>query len=208
MGLKSISFLGGGYEDILLYLTYCIKELGIKVLIRDRTTERILYSYVPKIPGINPEDEILDISCAHYTSGEKNGEYDVIIDLFGYEGLPLKDTYLIVVTDEQRRHEEALTGSDLKAGDVLIIRNYTGVIKKQYDNFIKRVGFGEIYALPFSERDLRTGYLTQYQKKKGFGGVSNELEEVIKQLFTGIAAEYPLKEIKRAFKKGKRGTNK
>ena len=113
-----------------------------------------------------------------------------------------------MVTDEQRRHEEALTGSDLKAGDVLIIRNYTGVIKKQYDNFIKRVGFGEIYALPFSERDLRTGYLTQYQKKKGFGGVSNELEEVIKQLFTGIAAEYPLKEIKRAFKKGKRGTNK
>ena len=208
MGLKSISFLGGGYEDIVLYLSYCLKQLGVSILIKDKTGERVLCSYIPEIKGIDPENEVLDIGCAHYTSGPVTGEYDIVFELLDYKGKPEKETFLIIVTDEHRRHEEALLNSGIEKGDVLIIRNYRGAIKRQYDELVKRMGFGEIYAIPFSEKDLRAEYLMQYQRKKGFGGLSNELEEVIKQVFFSIVSDYPVKEIKNAFKKGKRGSKK
>ncbi len=207
MGLntKTISFIGTGYEDIVIYLLTVLGELSVRTLVCDRSEKHVIYTYLPHIKGIDPEEEILDAGFAHYTYEKRTGEYDIVINLNDFEGETDTGSTVIVVTDEHKRHFEALENSTIKSGDVLIIRNYTGAVKGLYDEMIENIGFKEIFALTVSERDLKTEYLMGWGKKKGLSGISEQMEEVIKKLLTISACESTEKELKKAYKKAKRG---
>ena len=83
MGLitRTISFIGTGYEDLVLCLSMCLRELNIRTLICDRSVEHIIYTYLPHVEGIDTGKEILDAGLAHYTYGKQTGEYDIVLNL-------------------------------------------------------------------------------------------------------------------------------
>jgi hypothetical protein len=65
--------------------------------------------------------------------------------------------------------------------------------------------FKDFYAVAFSEQDLEAEYHMEWGKKKGFSGISDQMEEVIKMLLKISACECTEKELKKAYKKAKRG---
>lgn len=206
MGLKqlTISFVGTGYEDMVLYISLCYRELNMQTLICDLTGRHILYTYLPHIEGIDPGKEILDAGLAYYTCVKQTDGYDVVLKLYDFNGKPDAGSKVIAVTSEHRRDFEELEKNGLKNGDILIIRNYTGSVKGLYDGLIDCLGFRDVYALAFSEQDLKTEYLMEWGKKKGFSGISDQMEEVIKMILKN-SGDTTEKEIKKALKKAKRG---
>ena len=208
MGLitRTISFIGTGYEDLVLCLSMCLRELNIRTLICDRSVEHIIYTYLPHVEGIDPGKEILDAGLAHYTYGKQTGEYDIVLNLNDFDGEPDTGSTVIAVTDEHRRHFEALEKSKIKNADMLIIRYFTGAVKGLYDKMNDNSAFKDVFAVAFSEQDLEAEYHMEWGKKKGFSGISDQMEEVIKMLLKISACECTEKELKKAYKKAKRGS--
>ena len=220
MGLE-FNFAGGGYEDILLYLISILKHLDLKILIRDHTRDNTFYSCIPHIEGIDPTEEVLDIGKAFYTitdhaendyrSCERNGgseeSYDIFINLYDYLNFPTLKYISIIASDEHRIHAEALEKFRLETGNVLVIKNYTGAVKRQYENIAYRLGCEKVYALPFSEKDHRSRVLAEYHDRYGFSHISKELEQVLLELTGLFVPDRSPKEIRKAYRRAKGGRN-
>lgn len=242
MGL-TMNFAGGGYEDIVLYLTGILKHLNCKTLILDHTLDHVFYSCIPHLEGINPAENILDFGRAYYkietlkkmsdlrtidtgtadpgtVDGKISGTgtvnditidnreeagFELVIRLYDYSTFPEPGAMSVIVSDEHRVHAEALEKFRLEMGNVLILKNFTGVIKKQYENIAYRLGCEKVFALPFSEKDYRSFVYAGYYAKAGFSHISGELEQVLLELTGMILPEKSVKEIKKAYRAGKGG---
>lgn len=224
--LKTVFFIGTGYEDILLYLIAVLKVLGLKALVRDCTEKHSFYSCIRHVGGIDPEIYVLDISGAYYEIKRGDGgypssetmenvnnpgpEYNVLFKLYDVETYKEDaetdaEPLIVAVTDERRRNIEAFENAWLKRCTVLIVRDYTGVKEKRINGLLEEMKCEEVYALPVSERDRKTRIKAEYSEKYTFTGISGELEGCVTGLVKLIAAGWDGKEIKRAIKIAKRG---
>ena len=213
MGLK-VNFAGGGYEDIVLYLAGILKHLDCKPLILDRTLDHAFYTCIPHMEGIDPSEDILDFGRAYYRIGDPakmateeitEAGFSPVITLYDYNHFPEPGDMSVIVSDEYRIHAEALERFRLEMGNVLILKSFTGVIKKQYENIAYRLGCEKVFALPYSEKDYRSFISASYRGKAVFSHISGELEQVLLELTGMILPDKTLKEIKKAYRAGKGG---
>ena len=218
---KGICFTGIGYEDILLYMISILKELGKKPLITDFTQEHVFYSCIPHIDGIDPKKELLDIVNAYYAIADTKAAAQVMllgkdnpsfkIALQDLNTIVPESEYIIIVSDEHRIHIEALEQSveALKGWkSCLIIRNYTGVMKKRIERIASGISCERLYVLPVSEKDYRNAVMAEYMGNCRFTHISSDMQELLRELILGIFDELAQKEYRQAYKRGSKGGKK
>ena len=212
--MKIINITGREYNDTVLYISAVFMRLGKNVLIRDMTRKHELYSAVPHIGGITPNEGIIDYRGLGYTFGERNGrcavyesDYNVLIRLYDADMDPENSDYTIYVSDELKSTADGINKQrcSASAGSFLIIRNYTGTVRNQFEELITKNRIKKTYALLWSTSDARNSVNSEYRDAIRFDGISLQYKECLLEIIAEIFNEIPLKEIRDAFKSAMKG---
>lgn len=222
--MKGISIVGKNYNDTVLYLAEIIKCLDIKPIIRDMTRKHELYSSIPKVEGINPAEAVIDYHGIGYTFGERNGrkhdgeeDYLQYIRLYDYDMRPPEDDNILIVTNEEKYAADCLNmlqyleNEKEKAGltrgkRIFLLKDYTGVIKDQFNSMLTNLGIEHSYCIPYSLQNAKCAVLAEYKAKFKFSGISNPykdaLRDIIDSFYGNIAEKKRAEALKQAMKGG------
>ncbi len=156
---EKIGFVGYECEDIVLYLAYCLMQLGRKVVIEDRTEHGMLLRMMES-REMSENEEIMFQEIPITNAMIHNADYDVVLMSFGYRLLHPKlyeCNQLVLVTDAFPAHAALL--DEMEAWDrkqVLLIRNFTE--SKHGTNYLEVLTgqkLEKVICIPWEERDVR-----------------------------------------------------
>lgn len=212
--MTEVNIVGRNFNDILLYLLSIIKQLDKNAIIRDMTRRHEFYSAIPRITGIDPQQEVIDYRGMGYTFGERNGrnpsidcEYDICFRLYDEDMLPENKGYVLVVTDESKSTADCLENLVFEGfiRSFFLIKNYTGIYKKQFEDFIKHTRFQKIYTIPININDAKMSVLAEYRDEVVFDGISGYLKEALAEIISVIFTDLSAKQIQRVLKQAMKG---
>ena len=200
MGLKSrkeISFVGGYFEDIVLYLIRIAKCLNKKTIVVDHTTAHRFYPLVPHIRGVEPVDKVMDYRGVGYTFGscsekEKSrdmNEADCIFRLYDISGYQGENDPCILVTDESKRNIDIMETLSLKKESMIIIREYTGAVSKRIETIADSFNCNRVFALPVNIKDRKNAVMAEHNDMYCFTSVSKEMEKLLYEIAAFIFPE-------------------
>lgn len=186
--MLDINIMGVQMNDTVLYLSRIIARLSKGgVIIRDYTKCHDLYPCIPHVAGINPAEDIIDYAGVGYTFSNATSEnYATCIRLYDVDRMPdYENAVTLIVTDECRRATDALNTMDwsdfLEEGTdiMLFVKNYTGVIRKQFDPLIRNAKIKNVFRIPMNAHDVRCGVLAEHNGKYIFSTVSTQYQEAL-----------------------------
>lgn len=214
-----INIMGVKMNDTVLYLARMLQTAGGSILIRDYTRLRELSYCIPSLKGLNPANDIVDYAGIGYTYSSSSSErYDTCIRLYDFDRVPdYEDCLTLVIADESRMVCEKLTEIDwsdfLDAGTkiVLLIKDYIGTVRKQYDDFMKNAGISNAFAIKCDrDHDWKCAILAEYNDNFIFTNISNSYKEALRNVFRIIRSDLKLsdKETEKLFDKAAKGGKK
>ena len=216
MGLtekRIISIAGGYFEDIVLYLTRVLKFMDLNTVIADYSSNHRLYTSIPKIKGIEPIGKVIDYRGVGYifgTGGIGNGiedveMADVIIKLYDISGFIPDDNPCIIISDESKRNLDLIETMKLKDNSMVVIRDYTGVIKEKLENTAQVSGCKNMTAVPFNLADKRNAVLAEHNDRFKFTGISSDMKNILLGMAEFICPEKDRKRIRKAYHMAEKG---
>lgn len=216
--MKDINIVGCCFNDTVLYLARILRCLERKLIIRDMTRSHCFLSSVPDIRGLDPRREVIDYLGAGYTFGDRNGRfgeegsrYDTCIRLYDSDMLPDYHSDTIIITDETKLSVDRLSSlcweKDEKSEytTVLFIRNYTGAVRSQFDELIKKTSAEKVYPIPVSVSDTKCSVLAEYKDDFRFSTISAAYREALLETLISVCRDTSLKELQRAFRQAEKG---
>lgn len=218
MGLNDKRMLyiaGGDFTDIVLYLVRILVCLGKKTIIFDHSFGHRLYPSIPHIEGIEPVEEIIDYRGVGYTFGtgekkesrEEIREADVIIKIFEINKFLPEDEPCLIISDESRGYLELLETMRLGERSMVIVRNYTGAIKRRLEKTAEVSCKGNVFCLPVSSDDIKNGIRAQYNDVYTFTGISERLKKLLVEITGFIFPDIDVKKIRKAYQAAEKGKN-
>lgn len=217
--MTEINIVGTCYNDLVLYLCRILKCLNRKLLIRDMTRRHEFFSSVPQIQGVDPRNEVLDYLGISYTFGERNGRYllekeeeiDTVIRLYDSDMLPDYCCSTIIVTDESKQPVDQLSQleweriSTENCFNALVIRNYTGAVRSQFDGLIKKAGVKKVFPIPISSSDVKCGILAEHKDVYRFTSISTVFREALTDIAASVSPKISVKELQKAYRQAEKG---
>lgn len=211
--MTEINIVGKGYNDILLYLSAIIRCLDKKLLIRDMTRRHEFYSCIPQIQGLDPAEKVTDYRGTGYTFGERNGRnpqydepYEVCFRLFDLDMSPSDGNPILFICDEQKSTVDSLEMLKFHQNQgILVIKNYTGTIKKQFDRLIEIMDIRKIYTVPLNSADIKYGILAEYRDEVSFSGISAPFKDMLCGIILDIFPDIKNRDIQKAMKNAMKG---
>lgn len=183
-----VNIMGVQMNDTVLYLSRILGRLSRgSVIIRDYTRTHELYYCMPAVDGIDPSDDIVDYAGVGYTFSNATSEkYDTCIRLYDVDRMPdYEDAATLIVADESRRASDILNGMDwsdfIEEGTdiMLLVRHYTGVIRKQYAPLIKNAAIKKVFRIGMNAHDVKCGVLAEHNEKYVFNTISTQFQEAL-----------------------------
>ena len=230
LGKKCLNVTGSDYEDIILYLAAVISAAGKKLLIEDMTRKQDFYYCIPHIEGIDPADCILDYMDNGYTVrnekhfettlGEQtenegdpaatkgNNGYAVTIRLQDTDCFTSDECPTLYVSDEKAYNLMRLSGLKEDPGSILVIKDYTGAVKKKIEYLAEKLKCDRIYTLTPNIPDKKSETLATHNDRYKFNRISPQLRSLILDIFDILLPDIPQKESKHAFKIASGGRGK
>ncbi|MCR4625077.1 MAG: hypothetical protein K5795_03775 [Lachnospiraceae bacterium] len=203
MGLekKVLNVTGRDYEDIVLYLSAVLNAAGKKPLIEDMTRDHDLYYCISHIKGVDPAECILDYMGIGYETGIlEPSEYFVIIRLHDPDGFTPDGHPTLYVSDEKAYNLMQLVRLKEDPGSILVIKDYTGAVKKKIDSLAEQLKCDRIYTLVPNIPDKKSETLATHNDRYKFNRISPQLKSLISDILAILLPDIPQKDIKRAYK--------
>ncbi len=217
--MLDINIMGVQMNDTVLYLSRILNKLSKgSVIIRDYTRNHELYSCVPAVAGIDPAEDIIDYAGIGYTFSNATSEkYDTCIRLYDIDRMPdYEDATTLIIADESKRVSDALNAMDwsdfLDEGTkiMLLVKHYTGVVRKQYDPLVKNANIKHKFQIPMNAHDVKCGILAEHNEKYVFNSISTQFQEALMDITRVIRSdlEMTIKESEKLFKEVSKGAFK
>lgn len=213
--MTDINIMGTDMCDTVLYLTRLLTYTGRKVFIRDYTRERRMRSAVPDVKGIDPAEDIIDYAGTGYTySRASSGQYDTCIRLYDYDRLPDNEEALtIIIASESKAVSDALNSSDWSdftdAGTriILFVKQYTGAVRKQFDELIKNAKIKDVFPVPQNAHDQKCAVIAEHNNTYTFNNISAKYQESLIDMLRILRQDMnlSLKDAETIFKKASKG---
>jgi hypothetical protein len=213
-----INIVGTWMNDTVLYLARIFGACGGTVLIRDYTRDKLLSACVPKVKGVDPGEVILDYAGVGYTYSRNSSEkYDTCIRLYDYNRLPdNEENFTLIIADESKAVSDALNSMDWSdftdAGTkiALLIKYYTGVVRKQYDELMKKAAIKDAFVIPMNPHDMKCAVLTEFNDSFTFNSISAKYQESLIDILRLIRSDLglSLKDAEKIFAKAAKGGKK
>ena len=203
MGLekKVLNVTGRDYEDIVLYLSAVLNAAGKKPLIEDMTRDHDLYYCISHIKGVDPAECILDyMGIGYETCILEPNEYPVIIRLHDSDGFTPDRHPTLYVSDEKAYNLMRLVRLKEDPGSILVIKDYTGAVKKKIDSLAEQLKCDRIYTLVPNIPDKKSETLATHNDRYKFNRISPQLKSFISDILAILLPDIPQKDIKRAYK--------
>lgn len=216
--VKTISFIGNKYEDLVHYLSRILIALNKKICIIDLSREQLFKYTLPAFEGDFYCYRDADIYMNTTSFDDLENNYDVALMLLGYsptyKEVFTKSDVRILSTDFTRanilRVKEFL--DDLNPMEQLgLIKIYRDLIatkinEKYIDTLLTfdNISFPKEYAIYFDDEIAATSLLMQYNDVFKFDKLNKEYKEVVYDLMNDY---FPIekKELKKAYKRAERG---
>lgn len=213
-----INIIGTWMNDTVLYLARILGEAGGSVLIRDYTRDHQLSCCVPSIRGIDPSEEIIDYSGIGYTFSRSSSEkYDTTVRLYDFDRLPDNEEYFtLIIADESKMVSDTLNAMDwsdfTERGTqvVLLVKYYTGVVRKQFEMLKKNAGIKKVWEIPLDSQNMKCAMLAEHNDVFIFTGITTHYREALEDLIRLMRPDLGLSQkeaevlVKKAAKGGKR----
>ncbi len=213
--MTDINIMGTDMCDTVLYLARLLTFTGKKVFIRDYTREKRMRSAVPEIKGIDPAEDIIDYAGTGYTYSRVSAEnYDTCIKLYDYDRLPDNEEGItLIIASESKAVSDALNETDwtdfLEAGTriILLVKQYTGAVRKQFDELIKNAKIKDVFAVPQNAHDQKCAVIAEHNDKYIFTNISAKYQESLIDILRILRSDLgmSLKEAENVFKKAAKG---
>lgn len=215
--MLDINIMGVQMNDVVLYLSRILKKLskGGGVIIRDYTRCHELFCCIPCTDGIDPAEDIIDYAGVGYTfSNATEEKYDTCIRLYDVDRMPdYEDAVTLIVTDESKRAADALNTMDWTEFTdegteiMLLVKNYTGVIRKQFEPLAANAKIKNRFRIPMNAHDVKCMVLAEHNTKYVFNLVSTQLQEALIDITRIIRKdlELSLKETEKIFRETAKG---
>ncbi len=213
--MTDINIMGTDMCDTVLYLARLLAYTGKKTFIRDYTREKRMRSAVPEVKGINPGEDIIDYAGIGYTYSRVSAEqYDTCISLYDYDRLPDNEEGItLIIASESKAVSDALNETDwtdfLEAGTriLLLVKQYTGAVRKQFDELIKNAKIKDVFAVPQNAHDQKCAVIAEHNDKYVFTNISAKYQECLIDILRILRSDLgmSLKEAENLFKKAAKG---
>lgn len=220
--------VGNEYSDTVLYLGRILQCMGDRVLVVDLTGGISMYYCIPHIDNIDPVSGIIDYrglgytACREYTRLERLREYSTVIRLYDIDMLPDTTGRTIIITDEHKLNVDTLNAlgwtkpipdggarsrrySDTEHARYLVIRNFTGTIRNQFNELMVSAGIRRMFEIPMSVRDERCAILAMYKNEYRFAGLSRDYVSALIGIMTELRPDTDDRMIMRAYNMAARG---
>lgn len=213
----NINVTGNRYCDLVLYLSRILLFLGKSVLIHDLTGTCRMKAFIPILPDFDADTEIYEYRGIGYTAAVRIDEagYDYIFRLLDpvlqpdelYESADLN----LAVVDEDPCHAAVFERSCgyFLSGDsdknILVLRDYTGLIKDQFAEASEKVTAKRIYRIPYSKADRKAELIAAYREDIGFRHISGKFGVLLEDMVSLFADGTDSKSIDRAYSLAEKG---
>lgn len=227
--MNLINMVGNEYCDTILYLARILQCLGDKVLISDNTVGIPLYFCIPHIDDVDPVSGIVDYRGMGYTACheperlERYEEFSTVIKLLDIGDLPKAKGKTIIITDERKLNVDTLnslgwtkpigyeTGDNRiihgRSGAIryLVVRNFTGAIRNQFDQLMASADIRRMFEIPVSSRDEKCAILAMYKDTYRFVGLSSDYVSALIGIMGELRPEADERQLMRAYNMAARG---
>lgn len=186
MDSKVVGFFGSDSYDLVHFLARVLQQLGKRVLIADRTEDKVMMLTVP-VAEAAPIVDYRGIAFTGEPVDVVNSEYDYIFLYYGFDcqqiSEVIEESYF--VTDCQMQSIQKLKHLTLQENQfrALVIRN--SVPERDIMNYVnlelEHLEFGEenVYTLPFNQADISAMLAVQYDSVYKFDYVSKPTMDFI-----------------------------
>lgn len=152
-----------------------------------------------------------------FTEDQDMNAYDTCISFFDEKTLPTGSDLLIMVVSEDRgeiarmqstisRVNRIFAGVEhLAEKRMILVRNYTGAVKGQFDELTELLKPQEFITLPVSRHDMKLAVFAQYSAVCSFRSASAPLEEALRRLAELACDEKSSREVLQAYKRASYG---
>ena len=215
--MTDLNIVGKDVNDTVLYLSRILDRMGNGVLIRDYTSDHRLSICVPIPAGISPAEEIIDYAGVGYTFSRQSSEgFDTVIRIYDYDRLPdSEDGVTLIIADETKAVAETLKELEWDEfkdeGNVLLmVKNYTGVVRKQFEPLIDKAGIKKTFPIPLNDHDVKCAILAEYQDTVVFQHLSPVYAEALMDICREVRKDknYSIKDVEKIYKEAAKGARK
>lgn len=217
--MLDINIMGVQMNDTVLYLSRILDRLSKgSVVIRDYTKNHELYSCIPYVAGIDPAEDIIDYAGVGYTFSNATSEkYDTCIRLYDVDRMPdYEDATTLIIADESKRVSDILNSvdwsdfTDENTEILLLVKHYTGVIRKQYEPLVKNAHIKSRFQIPMNAHDVKCGILAEHNEKFVFNTISTQFQEALMDITRIIRKDLgmTIKDSEKIFKEVSKGAFK
>lgn len=214
--MKHIAFIGTGSCDMVLYIGRILVCLGEKVLLCDRTVQKVLRDYIGLPEAAEDGNAPYDFkgmlySCEH--AQEENTE--VSIELSVYDYVPyanLCDMTFFVGSEDSASISSMLKAARTRRTEYfdrepvyLVVRYYTGCTKRKIDELAAELSAERTYLLPWDKKDRKLELLAFLRDEFRFDGISDEFDELIRNTVTALLPDLQHGRFIKAYRKASKG---